>query len=63
MILLSVSQAAARLDLTPRRVRQFCLDGRLGQRVGNRWVISENELTEFAEKPRPEGYPKGKPRS
>jgi excisionase family DNA binding protein len=62
MNLLSVTEAAARLGLDPRRVRQFCKEGRLGQRVGGRWVIFEDELEAFAAKPRPQGYPKGKPR-
>jgi len=62
MQLLSVPEAAARLDLTPRRVRKFCVEGRLGQRVGGRWVITEDELAAFADAPRPTGYPKGKPR-
>jgi hypothetical protein len=43
-------------------VRQFCQQGRLGQRAGNQWVIAEDELKAFARKPRPDGYPKGKPR-
>jgi excisionase family DNA binding protein len=62
MKLLSVTEAAARLGLTSRRVRQFCQQGRLGQRAGNQWVIAEDELKAFARKPRPDGYPKGKPR-
>jgi len=63
MNLLSIPEAAERLGLSPSLVRRYCRQGRLGQRVGGRWVISEIELVRFDKEPRPVGYPKGRPRN
>ena len=60
MKLLDVTQAAEYLKVSPQRIRQFCGAGRLGQKVGNQWIITESELEEFAQKPRPPGVPLGK---
>ena len=57
MELLSPEQAAKELRLTPRRVRQFCKQGRIGQRVGGRYVITRRELNAFLSAPRPTGRP------
>ena len=57
--LVSVIEAADFLGITTERVRQFCREGRLGQQVGDRWVIPEDELKQFAKIPRPNGRPKG----
>ena len=48
----TVSQAAQRLDLSAVRVRQFCQEGRIGRKLGNLWVIEDNELRRFAAKKR-----------
>ena len=41
----SVAEAAARLAVSPRRVRQLIEDGGLaGQRVGGTWLVVEDEL-------------------
>ncbi len=56
--LLSCDQAAEVLDVTPIRVRQFCQEGRLGQKVGGQWVIPRDELEQFAKIPRDTGRPK-----
>ena len=55
--LVSVNEAAEALGVTPGRVRQFCRDGRLGQQVGDRWVIPRDELNQFAKIPRDHGRP------
>ncbi len=49
---MTVDEAAKELGLTPQRVRQFCREERLGQRVGQQWVITREELEEFKKKPR-----------
>lgn len=53
--ILNVAEAAERLGLSAIRVRQFCQEGRLGQKCGGFWIISEQELRRFARKPRPWG--------
>jgi excisionase family DNA binding protein len=60
--LLSVAQAAERLGLSPSLIRRYCRQGRLGVRVGGRWVISSDHLEQFVKEPRSIGYPKGRPR-
>jgi len=56
--LLSCEQAAEVLKVTPIRVRQFCQEGRIGQKVGGQWVIPRDELDQFARIPRDTGRPK-----
>lgn len=58
MPLLSVEQAAKKLDLSVTRVQQLCKGGRLGQRVGRTYVILEDDLKRFAKLPREAGRPK-----
>ena len=54
----TVEQAAEYLGLTARAVRFYCAQGRLGCRIGPRlFVITQQELEEFAAKPRPVGNP------
>jgi len=53
--LLTVTQAAAKLGVTPVRVRQFCQQGRLGFKPGGFWLITETELRRFARKKRCRG--------
>ena len=62
MELLTVPQAAEYLSLSAVRVRQFCQAGRLGRKVGYRWIITMEELEAFAERERPIGYPLGQSR-
>ena len=52
---LTVTEAASRLGLSSIRVRQFCQEGRIGEKLGPLWIISEQELRRFAKKPRPWG--------
>jgi hypothetical protein len=53
----STSKAAQFLGLSEIRVRQFCKEGRLGTKVGNSYVITDEELREFAKNERPTGKP------
>ena len=55
--LLNCEQAAEILGVSPVRVRQFCLSGRLGQKVGSQYVISRDELDQFRKIPRNPGRP------
>ena len=59
MELLDVAQAAEYLGLSKARVRQFCGEGRLGQKVGSRWVIEKGDLERFAKIPRKVGRGQG----
>lgn len=60
-MLLTTTQAATRLGITPRRVRVLITTGRLtAQRIGRDWLIDERHLADVAE--RKPGYPAGKPR-
>jgi excisionase family DNA binding protein len=56
--LLTVKQTAKELGLSPRRVREFCEDGRLGTRYGWQWLISREELEAFKKLDRPAHRPK-----
>lgn len=58
--LLTPAQAADRLGLSVSRVKQFCEEGRIGQRVGRRWIICRDELEQFAKIPRPNGRPRSR---
>ena len=56
--ILTSEETAARLQVSTERVRQFCREGRLGKRLGDRWMISETELRKFERQPRPTGRPR-----
>lgn len=56
--LYSLRQAADKLGLSRRRVQDFALEGRIGQRVGRHWVFTGEELAAFRRVPRPPGRPK-----
>lgn len=58
MTLLTTAEAARRLGLHPRRVQALCAQGRLGQRCGKSYVISERELVAFTVRPRKPGRPR-----
>lgn len=62
MTLLTASQAARRLGITPALVCRYCRQGRLGQRIGHQWLITEDELTAFAAIPRTVGNRTGRAR-
>jgi excisionase family DNA binding protein len=56
----TIDEAATVLALSPQRVRRFCAEGRLGKRLGRRWVIAESDLEEFKKKERRPGRPSGR---
>ena len=54
----TVDEAAEIIGVSSVRIRQFCQDGRLGEKLGNHWLITEDDARDFAEKERPQGRPK-----
>ena len=54
----TVDEAADIIGVSDVRIRQFCREKRLGTLLGTRWLITEDEAHEFAEKVRPNGRPK-----
>jgi excisionase family DNA binding protein len=54
---LTTTEAAEILGVHQRQVRHLCSQGRLGQRFGSVWMISDAELVKFAKKPRLIGRP------
>lgn len=60
-MMLTTTQAASILGVSPRRVLALIEAGRLpAQKVGRDWIIQEADLE--AVKERRQGWPKGKPR-
>jgi excisionase family DNA binding protein len=58
---LTVTEAAARLGVTPRRVQALIQAGRLkATRFGRAWQLREATVAAF--KRQPEGWPRGKSR-
>lgn len=56
--LISVDEAARRLDVIPQRVRVLIAEGRLpAQRVGRRYVLDSVDVDRFARAPRVRGRP------
>ena len=55
--LMGLQTAAERLKLSRSRLYQFCTEGRLGERVDGRWLISEAEIRLFQQIERPNGRP------
>ena len=55
--LLDIPQAAERLGVSQSLVRRYCREGRLGFKVGSRWVIDADQLKQFAGTPRKRGRP------
>jgi hypothetical protein len=60
MKLYDTTGAAEVLELHLSRILRFCKDGRLGQKVGSRYVIDETDLERFKQIPRPAGRPRKK---
>ncbi len=50
-------EAGRIIGVSSVRIRQFCRQGRIGQKVGERWVISLAELQKFDRIPRTLGRP------
>lgn len=60
--MLTVTEAAARLGVSPRRVQALIQAGRLpATRFGRAWQLREATVAAFQR--RPEGWPKGQARS
>jgi len=53
----SVEQAAEILGITSRRVRQICLQGRLGKKILGRYLIKRSDLLWFSRRNRQAGNP------
>lgn len=51
--LYTVEQAAEELGISEQRVRQLCAAGRMGQRVGRDWVITQDDIERNRERPDP----------
>ena len=51
----TTTEAAEVLGVSSIRVRQFCQEGRLGRKIGDRWIISRDELRSFQKIPRERG--------
>lgn len=46
--MLSVSEAALKLGLTPQQVRSLCRDGKLeSEKIGSTWIINEDSIENF----------------
>lgn len=60
MELLSVKEVAEELGVSENRVREYCQEGRLGEKVGRQWVITRAALDEFKKIPRKRGAPRRK---
>jgi excisionase family DNA binding protein len=58
MELLTIKQVAEELGLSENRVREFCQEGRLGEKVGHQWIITRAELEDFKKIPRERGNPR-----
>lgn len=55
--LVTPQEAARKLGVSLRRVHQFLSEGRLGQPLGGVYVITEDDLKDFAKQPREPGRP------
>ena len=53
--LFTTAQAAQRLSVSERRVRQLCKEGTIGVKIGRQWLIRGAELAEYV--PRAVGNP------
>ncbi|MCI0348656.1 MAG: helix-turn-helix domain-containing protein [Acidobacteriales bacterium] len=56
--LYSTTEAAEKLGIAESLVRRYCLQRRIGSRVGKNWVISEDEIRLFSQIKRQPGRPK-----
>lgn len=53
--LMGLQAAARELGLSRSRVQQFCAEGRFGEKVDGRWLISDAEIRLFRQIQRPHG--------
>ena len=52
---LTTDEAATVLGISPRNVRRYCAEGRLGEKHGRNWAIEADDLERFAAIDRPRG--------
>lgn len=57
MNLLTAKQVAIELDISHSLVRRYCREGRLGQKIGGRYIITSDDLEKFKQIPRKVGKP------
>lgn len=55
--LYTADEVSRLLNITPSLVRRYCQQGRMGQYLYGRWLISPSELEAFKAKPRKRGNP------
>jgi len=55
--LYTADEVATILGVNPSLVRRYCRQGRMGQYIYGRWLISPSELEAFKAKPRKVGNP------
>ena len=56
--LMSIKDAAERLNMSATRLREHCQKGRLGTKIGRTWVITSDELERFRQQERRRGRPR-----
>jgi excisionase family DNA binding protein len=57
-MVLTVAQAAERLKVSPRAIRQFIDEGRLpAQKLGPYWILEAADVARFARRKRKVGRP------
>lgn len=56
--LLTVADVARELGITQVTVRRYCLEGRLGRKVGRQWLVTRQQLDAFKAQRRPPGRPR-----
>lgn len=54
----STAEAAEALGVSERRIRALCGEGRMGRKVGDTWVIVDEEIKEYKETRRAPGRPR-----
>ena len=57
---MTVTDAAKKLEVSPRRIRQFINEGRLSaKKIGKQYIITKASLGAFVDIPRKVGRPPG----
>jgi excisionase family DNA binding protein len=54
----TTTEAAEVLGISARLVKRYCKEGRLGEKIGRDYSITEAQLKRFRDKPRSPGRPK-----
>jgi excisionase family DNA binding protein len=44
---MTIKEVANRLGISENSVRRYCQAGRLGEKVGSQWIITEADLARF----------------